>query len=149
MLQACQQVTFVPKGGNVYLQPVLTAGRRGHSVRIDVAFPITHGTNVEDGALQGYLKTVGVPFVGPDVLASAVGMDKYVMKTMLRDGGFPVLDCVRLIRGETAEDMIRRIEEKMAYPVIVIYLCGCDFGGACHCKPAGNQLFCGRGCLGC
>ena len=119
MLQACQQVTFVPKGGNVYLQPVLTAGRRGQSVRIDVAFPITHGTNVEDGALQGYLKTVGVPFVGPDVLASAVGMDKYVMKTMLRDGGFPVLDCVRLIRGETAEDMIRRIEEKMAYPVIV------------------------------
>ncbi len=119
MLQSCRQVTFVPDCGNVYLQPVLAAGRRQQSARIDVAFPITHGTNVEDGALQGYLKTVGIPFVGPDVLASAVGMDKYVMKTMLRDGGFPVLDCVRLMRGEKTEDMVRRIEEKMAYPVIV------------------------------
>ncbi len=119
MLQTCRQVTFVPDGGNVYLQPVVAAGRHGQSVRIDVAFPITHGTNVEDGALQGYLKTVGIPFVGPDVLASAVGMDKYVMKTMLRDGGFPVLDCVRLMQGESTEDMIRRVEDKMDYPVIV------------------------------
>lgn len=118
MLQTCRQVTFVSDGGNVYLLPVLS-GRRDQAERIDVAFPVTHGTNVEDGALQGYLKTVGIPFVGPDVLASAVGMDKYVMKTMLRDGGFPVLDCVRLMRGEKTEDMVRRIEEKMDYPVIV------------------------------
>ena len=46
---------------------------------IDVAFPIVHGTNVEDGALQGYLQTLGLPFVGCDVLSSAVGMNKYVM----------------------------------------------------------------------
>ena len=74
---------------------------------------------MEDGALQGYLKTVGVPFVGPDVLASAVGMDKYVMKTMLRDGGFPVLDCVRLMRGGKTDELTRCVEENLAYPVIV------------------------------
>ena len=119
MLGTCRQVTFVPADGNAYLQPLSGAGRREKPERIDVAFPITHGTNVEDGVLQGYLKTVGVPFVGPDVLASAVGMDKYVMKTMLRDGGFPVLDCVRFLRGDRMEDMVRRVEDKMAYPVIV------------------------------
>lgn len=118
MLAECTRITFVPENGNVYLCP-LAETRRAKFVRIDVAFPITHGTNVEDGALQGYLKTVGVPFVGPDVLASAVGMDKYVMKTMLRDGGFPVLNCVRLMRGEKTDDMIRRVEEKIVYPVIV------------------------------
>ena len=48
------------------------------AVDIDVAFPVVHGTNVEDGAFQGYLKTMGLPFVGCDVTASAVGMDKYI-----------------------------------------------------------------------
>ena len=70
---------------------------------IDVAFPIVHGTNVEDGTLQGYLKTLGVPFVGCDVTSSAVGMDKYVMKTVLKDNGVPVLDCLRFIASDFAE----------------------------------------------
>ena len=70
---------------------------------IDVAFPIVHGTNVEDGALQGYLKTLGLPFVGCDVTASAVGMDKYVMKTVLKDNDIPVLDCVRFPISDFAD----------------------------------------------
>ncbi len=60
---------------------------------IDVAFPIVHGTNVEDGTLQGYLQTLGLPYVGCDVLSSAVGMNKYVMKTVFKDNDIPVLDC--------------------------------------------------------
>ncbi|MBQ7638886.1 MAG: D-alanine--D-alanine ligase [Clostridia bacterium] len=88
---------------------------------IDVAFPIVHGTNVEDGTLQGYLKTLGLPFVGCDVTASAVGMDKYVMKTVLKDNDIPVLDCVRFFISDFAdpEKMIKRCEEKIGYPVIV------------------------------
>lgn len=88
---------------------------------VEVAFPIVHGTNVEDGTLQGFLRTVGLPFVGCDVLASAVGMDKYVMKAMLKDGGFPVLDCVRLRRSAYVDRdaCIAKIEEKLQYPVIV------------------------------
>ena len=60
---------------------------------IDVVLPVVHGTNVEDGALQGLLRTVKVPFACPDVLASALGMDKYVSKLVFKAAGLPVLDC--------------------------------------------------------
>ncbi len=88
---------------------------------IDVAFPIVHGTNVEDGTLQGYLKLTGVPYVGCDVTASAVGMDKYVMKTVLKDNGIPVLDCIRFISSDfsDSENVLDRCEEKIGYPVVV------------------------------
>lgn len=89
---------------------------------IDIAFPIVHGTNVEDGALQGYLKTLRIPFVGCDVMASASGMDKYVMKTVLKDNDIPVLDCCRIDRrhyqGDTAA-FLDKAEALIGYPVIV------------------------------
>jgi len=89
---------------------------------IDLAFPIVHGTNVEDGTLQGFFKTLKLPFVGPDVTSSAIGMDKYIMKTVLKDNNIPVLDCVNLNKREYIENkdrVIKRIEEKVEYPVIV------------------------------
>lgn len=88
---------------------------------IDVAFPIVHGTNVEDGILQGYLQTLGLPYVGSDVLASAVGMNKYVMKTVFKDNGIPVLDCkcYNLVDFEDQEKLMDGIEAGFSYPVIV------------------------------
>ena len=88
---------------------------------IDVAFPIVHGTNVEDGALQGYLQTLGLPYVGCDVLASAVGMNKYVMKTVFKDNGIPVLDCGCYNQNdfEDLEGLMDKIEARFGYPVIV------------------------------
>lgn len=88
---------------------------------IDVAFPIVHGTNVEDGTLQGFLKILGVPYVGCDVVSSAVGMDKYVMKTVLKDNDVPVLDCLRFISADFARpsEVIDSCREKIGYPVIV------------------------------
>jgi D-alanine-D-alanine ligase len=88
---------------------------------IDIAFPIVHGTNVEDGALQGYLQTLDLPYVGCDVLASAVGMDKFVMKILLKDAGFPVLDCCRFASYQAGEMdlMVAEVEKKFGYPVIV------------------------------
>ncbi|MCL2720540.1 MAG: D-alanine--D-alanine ligase [Treponema sp.] len=56
----------------------------------DVIFPILHGPFGEDGTIQGLLKLADIPFVGPDVLGSAVGMDKDVMKRLLRDAGIPI-----------------------------------------------------------
>ncbi len=57
--------------------------------RADVVLPIIHGTTGEDGALQGFLETLGLPYVGAGVTASAVGMDKGVFKALLRDAGIP------------------------------------------------------------
>jgi len=88
---------------------------------IDVAFPVVHGTNVEDGAFQGYLKTLGVPFVGCDVTASAVGMDKFIMKSILKDAGIPVLDARQYTLSDYAEtdSLIDDVEKTFGYPVIV------------------------------
>lgn len=57
---------------------------------IDVFFPIMHGTYGEDGALQGVLEWLNKPYIGPGVLGSAAGMDKDVMKRLLRDAGLPI-----------------------------------------------------------
>lgn len=86
---------------------------------IDIAFPIVHGTNVEDGTLQGYLKMFNLPYVGCDVTASAVGMDKYVSKTILKENDIPVLDCKCFYKNEETKDIIKEIEQSIEYPVIV------------------------------
>ena len=57
---------------------------------VDVVFPILHGPLGEDGTVQGLLKLMDVPFVGASVLGSSVGMDKDVMKRLLRDSGIPL-----------------------------------------------------------
>ena len=93
LLKASQQVILV-KGNQrieLYKFPFGMFSNKPYDY-IDIAFPIVHGTNVEDGALQGFLQYFGVPVVGSDVLASAVGMDKYVMKVLLKEEGIPVLE---------------------------------------------------------
>ena len=94
----------------------------GYVDYIDVAFPIVHGTNVEDGTLQGFLKMLNIPYVGCDVLSSAVGMDKYVMKTVLKDNDIPVLDCKCYTGNQydfDNEAVVNEIETAIGYPVIV------------------------------
>lgn len=89
---------------------------------IDVAFPVVHGTNVEDGALQGYFQTLNIPYVGCDVVSSAVGMDKYVMKAVFKDNGIPVLDCVIVTASRFSEDpdrIIAKIKERIGLPAVV------------------------------
>ncbi|MDR2553239.1 MAG: D-alanine--D-alanine ligase [Treponema sp.] len=61
-----------------------------HPVKLDVIFPILHGPFGEDGTVQGLLKLAEVPFVGPGILGSAAGMDKDVMKRLLRESGIPI-----------------------------------------------------------
>ena len=97
--------------------------RYGKNIKkeIDLAFPIVHGTNTEDGTVMGFIKTMGIPLVGCDVTAAAVGMDKYIMKTVFKDNDIPVLDCVRfnLSDYKDVEGMIKKTEKKLSYPVIV------------------------------
>jgi D-alanine-D-alanine ligase len=122
LLSKSQRVIMVNEGNQVSLvqYPMKKLGKN-LTIDIDIAFPIVHGTNVEDGALQGYLKTVGIPFVGCDVTASAVGMDKYVTKAVLKDNGIPVLDCLNFTTADYADidTMITSVEKEIGYPVIV------------------------------
>lgn len=88
----------------------------------DVVIPAVHGTNVEDGTLMGYLELLGVPYAACDVTSSAVGMDKYLMKSALRDAGVPILPAVQFTGREYAADtekIASRIEQEIGYPVIV------------------------------
>jgi len=88
---------------------------------IDLAFPILHGTYGEDGALQGFFELKGLPYVGCDVLSSAVGMDKIMMKMVLRDQGLPIVDFHWFLDREWYRDKDVIIEEieKLGYPLIV------------------------------
>lgn len=122
LIKESTRVILVNEGGRCFLTEY-PAKRFGKPKKqeIDVVFPIVHGTNVEDGTLQGYLKTIGVPFVGCDVTASAVGMDKYISKMILKDNGIPVLDCLYFSVKDyrQGDAMITRIEEELGYPVII------------------------------
>lgn len=89
---------------------------------IDVALPVLHGTNVEDGRFEGLLETIGLPYAGCDTLASANGMDKITMKQILRAEDIPVVDFVWFTDNDWATDQQRtidRIEKGLGYPVIV------------------------------
>ncbi|MCD7805756.1 MAG: D-alanine--D-alanine ligase [Lachnospiraceae bacterium] len=122
LLQKSQRVILVNEGGKILLMPYPARKfGKNHPVEIDLAFPVVHGTNVEDGALQGYLKILGVPFVGCDVTASAIGMDKFIMKTVLKEYGVPVLDAKLFTLADYArmEALLDQIEETIGYPVII------------------------------
>ncbi len=123
LLKTSQRIIMVNEGGKTqlikYPQKMFSKGVVDY---IDIPFPVVHGTNVEDGTLQGYLKMFNIPYVGCDVLSSAVGMDKYVMKTVLKDNGIPVLDCkcyTANIYDEDSEKVVDEIESAIGYPVIV------------------------------
>ena len=122
LLKKSQRVIMVNEDGRVSFVPYpVKAFGKNHAVEVDVAFPVVHGTNVEDGAFQGYLKTMGIPFVGCDVTASAIGMDKYIMKTVLKESNVPVLDAqlYTLSAYSKIETLLDDVEEKLGYPVIV------------------------------
>ena len=122
LLSSSQRVIMMNDNDKVVLMPYpLKKFGKNNAVEIDVVFLAVHGTNVEDGALQGYIKTLGIPFVGCDVTASAVGMDKFIMKAILKEYDVPVLDAVTYSLSDYAdiEAILDGVEKKFGYPVIV------------------------------
>lgn len=89
---------------------------------IDVAIPVLHGAYGEDGTFEGVLDAIGIPYAGCSVLASANGMDKITMKMILQACDIPVVDYIWFAdsrwQGHRA-DVIKEIEQKLGYPVIV------------------------------
>lgn len=122
LLSRSQKVVWVNEGDKVVLSPYpkkMFGGMK--DIEVDVAFPVVHGTNEEDGTLVGFLKTLGVPFVGCDVTSAAVGMDKYIQKCVLKDVDIPVLDCVCFHEDDYAdiEKLLDIAESKVGYPAII------------------------------
>ncbi len=89
---------------------------------IDVVFPVLHGENGEDGAMQGLLQLAGIPYVGPHVAASAVAMDKTLTKLVADQAGVPQA-AWQLVRSKEAEQrmdsVLDSVESRFAYPVFV------------------------------
>ena len=83
----------------------------------DVVFPVMHGPFGEDGSMQGLLKLAGVPFVGPGVLGSAVGMDKDVMKRLFRDAGIPIGKFITLKTNDKIN--FSKIKKELGLPLFV------------------------------
>ncbi len=85
--KADEKVALVPIDNSNELMSITSNENKG---KIDVAFPILHGTYGEDGSIQGLLRMANIPYVGADVLGSAVGMDKDVLKRLLHDAKIPI-----------------------------------------------------------
>ena len=88
--------------------------------KVDVIFPVLHGTYGEDGSVQGLFELAGIPYVGAGVSASAVGMDKVLMKEIFEGVGLSITRCLVFLRDQVEnniEEIINRIENEIGYPV--------------------------------
>lgn len=122
LLAQCTEIYLSPSFGDFNLYPVKTGlfGKKDLG-KIDIAFPVIHGTNGEDGTLQGLLELKGIPFVGCNTLASAVGMDKIMMKMVLKESGLPVVDYTWFTDRAWHADQAGITEKvkQIGFPVIV------------------------------
>src|SRR6476661_6724890 len=119
VLKGGQRVVMAADPTDAALIPL---DRSGGGQRLDVVFPVMHGTYGEDGTIQGLLDLAGLPFVGAGVLGSAIGMDKDVAKRLLQVAKIPVVPWITVQRAEWERDAnaIRAaIEKKFRYPVFV------------------------------
>lgn len=110
------QVTIVPdfpKGYFIKLNQPTTP------IYVDIVFPILHGPNGEDGGVQGLLKCANIPFVGAGVLGSAVGMDKDVMKRLLKEAGIPITPFLVFHKADQSQLSFQSVIQKLSIPIFV------------------------------
>ena len=96
------------------------------SLKVDCVFPVLHGKNGEDGTIQGLLELAGMPYVGCDVISSAMCMDKDTTHTILESAGVKTAKWVRILRYEVDEKLAAKCEEmeqRLSYPMFVKPCC--------------------------
>lgn len=122
LIKKSQNVTMVRSGDKFNLIELKKGLFKKVIYSIDIAFPIVHGTNCEDGSLVGWFELLGIPYVSCDVLSASVGMDKAVCKYVLQKAGVPVLDCVEFYAKEyiaKKDEILAEVKDKFGFPVIV------------------------------
>jgi len=123
--EAPRAIARVDEDANVLLVPredgshLVREHDHAHLGTVDVVFPVLHGTYGEDGTIQGLLKLANLPFVGAGVLGSAVGMDKDVMKRLLRDAGLPIARFLVLDRARGAAASFDTFRRALGTPLFV------------------------------
>jgi len=140
LLKSCDEVFLKPLYGErtLYVSNPSLLGRKAVA-ELDVILPALHGTNCEDGTLQGVLACTGIPFVGCNVLASANGMDKITMKQILQSSGVPVVDYWWFNDKAWFNDrdaVVEACEKHLPYPVIVK---PANSGSSVGIRPAHNR----------
>src|SRR5690242_12428152 len=98
---------FIERDGKWKPRPILP--EPGAHPEIDVVFPVLHGTFGEDGTMQGLLELAGLPYVGAGVMASAISMDKEMMKRVCKERMLPIVDYATVYRGGNVLDATRRL----------------------------------------
>ncbi len=96
--------------------------RRQVHPRLDIVFPVIHGTHGEDGTIQGLCELADLPYVGAGLAASAVGMDKILSKLVFRGAGLPTVEGIAFTRRQLLEDeatVVKTVEARLGYPVVV------------------------------
>ena len=123
LLQAAKRVTFIKEKGAVLMHYLdQKKFKKIPDVAIDLAFPVVHGTNCEDGTMAGYFEFLGLPYISCDIISAAVGMDKAVFKDVLKSVGLPVLDCIKFRAREYTlkkENITSKIKNEIGFPLIV------------------------------
>jgi D-alanine-D-alanine ligase len=102
--------------------PSVTDANEESEAAIDVIFPLLHGPNGEDGTVQGLLEILNIPYVGNGVLASAVGMDKVMMKNLFAQAGLRQAKYVSFTKRDWSKDeeaAYDQVEQKLGYPCFV------------------------------
>lgn len=117
------KVNLVNKSGRFVLQSMGLLKREVNEIHI--AFPMVHGSNCEDGTLQGYLNLIGIPFVGDSIYSSSLCQDKVFTKEILRSNNIPVTDYIWFYESDylnNKEELFKRID-KLPYPLIIKPAC--------------------------
>lgn len=117
-----EKVSIYKDGNKVYVKTIkksLTSIFK-EAKTIDIAFPVVHGTNVEDGSLAGYLQMLDLPFTSCDVLGGAIGQDKAVMKDVLLANGLPMVEyfVVHSDEFESELENYKKAAKRIGYPLI-------------------------------
>ncbi|HLK31558.1 MAG TPA: D-alanine--D-alanine ligase family protein [Terriglobales bacterium] len=114
---AGSMMSFEPEGDSA-----LARRWTDNVIKVDVVFPVLHGTFGEDGTIQGLLELADIAYVGAGVLGSAAGMDKDVMKQLFRSAGLAIVKHVTVLRRDWERDpkkAQRLVEKQLRYPVFV------------------------------